>query len=182
MKTQRTLFIALVIGLLTAGITVDTYAQRGNRPMQRGPMMGAQGMGPGAGLFTQFDLTDEQQQKIKDIMLETHQQIMPLRNQVREAAAHLRTLTSGKADMSAVNQQIDQISQLRTQIMKKRMATHQDIRNLLTEEQRAWFDARPLRMGQGGRGGFNRGGMMPRQGPAGKRGMGSRGVCPWLNN
>jgi Spy/CpxP family protein refolding chaperone len=43
--------------------------------------------------------------------------------------------------MSEVNRVIDEMGELRTQMMKQRVAHNQSIRELLTGEQRVFFDA-----------------------------------------
>lgn len=88
-------------------------------------------------------LTEDQKKQIKDIMLKTREAVLPLTNQLREKEAHLQTLqTAGQVDMKAVDQTIDEMGALRIQIAKKRAASRQDIRKLLTDEQRVVFDSR----------------------------------------
>lgn len=186
MKSYNSLTILLLIGLLTAGLTIESYAQRTNRPMRNQSIQQGQFMmnrpGMARGLISQLDLSDEQQEEIKSIMLDTRRKITPLRSEMREERARLHTLiTSSDADMAAINQQTDKIGKLRTQIMKEQMAKHRSIRNVLNDEQQVWFDSRPRLMGRGGRGGINKGGgMMRRPGRGLNRGMSPRGVCPWM--
>ncbi|MGD8748263.1 MAG: Spy/CpxP family protein refolding chaperone [Balneolaceae bacterium] len=87
------------------------------------------------------NLTDEQKEQIKSIMLNHQEAMIPLRNQVREKTVHLRTLTTGAdIDEKAADSVIEEIGDLRTQMMKNRFQTHQQIRTLLTDEQRVWLD------------------------------------------
>lgn len=107
------------------------------------------------------NLTDQQKDQIKDVMLKNREAVMPLQNQMREKAAHLRTLsTAENVDQNAAEVIIDDIGNLRTQIMKKRFETRQQVRNLLTDEQRIWFDSHPMmgfgRKARAGMHGFNR--------------------------
>jgi len=89
------------------------------------------------------DLSDKQKEQIKSIMLENRKAVLPLQNQLREKRARLRTLSTGDdIDMDAAEAVIEEIGDLRTEIMKKRYATRQEIRSLLTEDQRVWFDSR----------------------------------------
>jgi Spy/CpxP family protein refolding chaperone len=44
--------------------------------------------------------------------------------------------------MDAAEAVIEEIGDLRTEIMKIRYTTRQEIRSLLTEDQRVWFDSR----------------------------------------
>jgi Spy/CpxP family protein refolding chaperone len=92
----------------------------------------------------ELKLTDQQKNDIKKISLNTKKTIMPLRNLLIEKKAHLRTLSvAEKANIEEINQTIDEISAINAQIMKKREATKQEIRKLLTEEQRLNFDSKP---------------------------------------
>ena len=87
------------------------------------------------------NLTEEQKTKIKSLRLATMKEIQPLRNQLGELRAKGKTLTTcEKSDMKAINANIDDITKLQNQIMKIREANHQQIRALLTDEQRIFFD------------------------------------------
>jgi Spy/CpxP family protein refolding chaperone len=91
------------------------------------------------------DLTEQQVQKIEELCLATKKEMTGLKNQMGEKQAHLKTLQDAdKADMTAINKTIDEISVLKADMMKKHEATRQDIRNLLTEKQRIVFDAKPM--------------------------------------
>jgi len=89
------------------------------------------------------DLTDDQRKKIKELRTPLHMEILPLRNQLVEKRAHLKTLqTAEKADLKSINSTIDEMTQLQSQIMKKRAAHTQAIRAILTDDQRVAFDMR----------------------------------------
>ena len=89
------------------------------------------------------DLTAEQRRKIKALRLSLSKESLPIMNELSEKKAHLRTLqTANKPDQAAINSTIDEISQLQSQLMKKRSANHQAIRELLTDDQRIVFDMR----------------------------------------
>jgi hypothetical protein len=51
--------------------------------------------------------------------------------------------------MTAINKTIDEISVLKTTIAKKREAHKQEVRKLLNDEQRLFFDANAGKRGQG---------------------------------
>jgi Spy/CpxP family protein refolding chaperone len=98
--------------------------------------------------------TEQQQEQIKALRLETAKAVKPLRNELRELEARQQSLTTAeKADMSAIYQNIDKISGLKADIQKKMAKQNQEIRSMLTEEQLLKFDARKNRMknGQGDR-------------------------------
>ncbi|GAB4343314.1 MAG: hypothetical protein Kow0037_31340 [Calditrichia bacterium] len=122
------------------------------------------------------NLTDEQKQKIDELRVPHLRKMQDLRNQVMEKRARLHTLsTADKPNMGEINKVIDEIGKLRTQIMKERQAHRQQIRGLLTEEQRVIFDSRPMRMGKRGKGSRGHGGFGP-----GSRGVNGCGPC-WNN-
>ena len=106
------------------------------------------------------DLTDEQKTKIEDLRTAHMKEMQNFRNQMREKRAHLITLqTADKVDMKAVNSTIDEMTALKNQQMKSNAAHRQEVRNLLTDSQKVYFDAHAGNrghgkgMGQGRRGG-----------------------------
>jgi len=157
MKTKKQLLgIILAIALIiSSGISVN-----------------AQNSGKGM-LNNIPNLTEEQTAKIEALKTPHMKEMLPLKNQMAEKKAQLTTLTTAeKADMDAINKKIDEIGTLKTQMLKKREAHKQDIRKILSEEQRLMFD-----MHQGnckGKGQMGEGkGMRKGNGPHGK-GMGMR--------
>lgn len=87
------------------------------------------------------DLTEAQKEQMKELRVELMKAVQPLRNQMGEMKARLRTLsTSDKVNMTEINRVIDDIGKMRTQMMKLRVQHRQDVRKLLTEEQRVFFD------------------------------------------
>lgn len=126
MKTRKLnwmLLPALVLFVSTA------FAQ----PMQ-GPCMGKCGAKiPG--------LTEEQQKQIDKFSVAHQKQMLDLRNQLQEKKARYQTLmTKDVPDMKAINQTIDEMGALKTQMMKARAEHHQMVRKDLNEEQRLFFD------------------------------------------
>ncbi len=91
------------------------------------------------------NLTDEQKSKIKELKIVNMKNMLALKNQLNEKTAHLKTLTTAeKVDMKAVNQTIDEIGSIKIQMMKNCVAHQQEIRKLLTEEQRVYFDMKAM--------------------------------------
>ncbi len=89
------------------------------------------------------DLTDTQKDKIGELRTEHLKATLPIKNEMAEKRAELRSLqTAENVDTDAVNKKIEAIGALHIKMMKKRAAHHQEIRNLLTEEQRVIFDSR----------------------------------------
>jgi Spy/CpxP family protein refolding chaperone len=89
------------------------------------------------------NLTDEQSKKVEALHLSLKKEMLPLENQMGELKAKQQTLTTAeKADMKAINANIDAITALQNQMMKKRAENRQQIRSILTDEQRIEFDSR----------------------------------------
>ena len=175
---KRINFIALAA--ILAGLTLTTseaMAQRGQgrradgNANGRGMMYNADGQGMmnygnrpyrGTGECL-LNLTDEQDAKITELRTKHLQEVTPLRNQLNEKRARLRTLQSdSNPDLNAINKTIDEMGELRTQIQKKGAAHRAEVASQLTDEQKVLFNSRKSgRMGRGngtmGRGGRGRG-------------------------
>lgn len=111
------------------------------------------------------DLTEDQQTKIEALRVDHLKEMTALRNQTNELRAKKQTLmTSDKANMNEINSVIDQMTDLQNKKMKASAKHQQDVRNLLTDDQKVYFDSRPNRghrngrgMGSGNRGGRGQG-------------------------
>ncbi len=90
------------------------------------------------------DLTPEQEAKINTMRTARLSETTQHRAQMNELRAKRQSLRiSQNPDMNELNGVIDQMADLRAQQMKASEAHHQSIREILTSEQRAMFDARP---------------------------------------
>jgi Spy/CpxP family protein refolding chaperone len=88
------------------------------------------------------DLSDKQEEQLKAIHMKMMKENLPVSNKIKEKEARLNTLKSAdKVDMAAINTTIDEISDLRAELAKGHAAKEQEIRKLLTEEQRIFFDS-----------------------------------------
>lgn len=95
-------------------------------------------------------LTEEQQTQLKAMRVENMKAMQALRNQLGEKKARLRTLTTAdKVNMAEVNKMIDEIGTLQTKVMRIKEQHRQDIRQMLNDEQRLFFDARGAMRGGG---------------------------------
>ncbi len=93
------------------------------------------------------NLSADQQAKITALRTAHLKKMQNYRLQMAQKRIELQTLrTADKADMSAINKTIDEMSAIRTQMMKDREKHWQDVRNLLNQDQKVYFDS------------FNRGG------------------------
>ena len=137
MKT-RILTLALVT-LFATGAAWGQQPDRGQRDAkQRERMKRSEQLAERGSSF----FTEDQQKQIKTIRFETAQQVKPLRNQLNELEAHQQTLSSAeKTDMNAIYQNIDQISEVKAGIQKLMAEQRQDIRALLSDEQKLKFDS-----------------------------------------
>jgi Spy/CpxP family protein refolding chaperone len=96
----------------------------------------------------QLNLTDEQQQQIKQIRSFNAREQIQRQNQIRELRAEMRTaMTQDQVDRSKINNLIDQIGALEIAGNKERAATMIAIREVLSEEQRLLFDQQTNRRG-----------------------------------
>ena len=110
----------------------DTEKKEGAAPAPKGP--------------NKLGLTEDQRKKRQSIRMKTAKDVLPLKNQLGEKKAHLRTITTvDKPDMNEINKTIDEMAALRTQIEKKKIAARMEIRGLLNDEQRLKFDTRDER-------------------------------------
>lgn len=140
---KRYLSILTLLGLVML-LTTATFAQQGTRrPMADRPNVGKFQRGNAGSLNFLPDLTEEQQNQIRQIRVEAQKAHLPIRNEMREKQARLQTLmTSAEVDADEVDSVIEEIGTLRTGMMKMRFETRRELRALLTEEQRVLFDSR----------------------------------------
>jgi len=137
MKT-RILALAVLMGLATGLMAQqkekkDERAARGaNQEMQKKNRETVQNA---------INLTDAQKEAFKQSRLALEKQLQPIRNELGEAEARQRTLTTtDKPDMDAINKNIDKIGSLKTQMAKMQAKHHIEMRSQLTDEQRLKFD------------------------------------------
>ena len=135
---KRLVKVTMTITLMFMVIN-SVNAQQGPRNVNRQ----GQGYGQGYSLEHGLNLSDEQQETMKTMHLKLQKDIIPVRNALGENKAKLRTLTTSEnVDMKAVNKLIDSNGQLSANLAKLIAANHQEIRKMLTDEQRILFDSR----------------------------------------
>lgn len=151
MKNKLIITLGLVIMLFSA---VTVSAQRGRNFERQRPEPRQAGLNID-------NLTPDQEAKIQTLHTAQLEQRTKFRNQMDELRARKQTLMTEKnPDMNAVNTVIDQMTDLRGEMAKQAVNHRQEIRNLLTDEQRVQFDARTQ---QGPRHGMDRSPQRPRQ-------------------
>ncbi|RLD40483.1 MAG: hypothetical protein DRI86_15180 [Bacteroidetes bacterium] len=87
------------------------------------------------------NITDEQKTQLKTKRTAMMKEALPLRNSLKEKMARLNTLSSAtEPNMKAINKQIESIGEDKVAIMKIRANFRQEVRKVLTEDQRVYFD------------------------------------------
>ncbi|MBL7073837.1 Spy/CpxP family protein refolding chaperone [candidate division KSB1 bacterium] len=141
--------MGMLAGLLVLTLAVGPVLAQG---LGKGPCGMGLGPRPSWDRMNIPDLTEEQEAKIRGMRVDFMKEGLPLKNEIGEKRARLRTLmTANKTDEKAINKLIDDISRLRTRMMKKKVAHHQAVRRILTEEQRVYFDSKGFGLGHRGR-------------------------------
>ena len=87
------------------------------------------------------NLTDDQKAQIETLKVPFMKDMGQLKNKLAEKKAHLKTVSqTDNPDMNEINKTIDEMTGLMNQMMKKKAAHEQDVRNILTDEQKVAFD------------------------------------------
>jgi len=90
------------------------------------------------------NITDAQKKQIAELRTKHLEAIIPIKNQLNEKKAHLQTLlTSATVDNKEVDKVVNDISALETSKLKEAINHDQQIRAILTPEQRVAFDSKP---------------------------------------
>jgi Spy/CpxP family protein refolding chaperone len=135
------------------------------------------------GLMHALGLNDEQVKAIKEIHLRMYKEVKPLQNLLNEAEAHQKTLLSADdPKLNAINDNIDKIGKLKTDIQKIRIKYLLEMKSKLTDEQRMKMDMMKMNHGNfnGHRNGSNLGGMNGHN-RQGFNGPGGNNFGPGLN-
>lgn len=105
------------------------------------------------------DLTADQETKIEAVRVNHLKEMNSFRNQMNELRARKQTLnTSDKANLNEINAVIDQMTGVHNKMMKAGSKHRQEVRNLLTDDQKVYFDSMPARGQRYNRGANRRGG------------------------
>lgn len=134
------LMIAVCLGLSTA-VIAQPKEKEGSRAFQ-GPKHEMRQDQPNAGPLSKLGLSDAQKESFRQGRLTMQKQLLPLRNELREALAHQKTLMSAeKPDLGAVNKNIEKMGNLKVEMAKIRAKNRVDMLAQLTDEQRMKLDA-----------------------------------------
>lgn len=142
MNTLKHNFLNAGILIMFLALTTTTFAQRGQGPRFDGMQQGECRIP---------DLTDEQQEQMKTLRIEHRSAMEEYRADMRTLRAEYADLTSGSDyDTEAASERIDALTAVKNKMMKQRLEHRNEVRNLLTDEQKVIFDQRPH--GKGGKG------------------------------
>lgn len=158
MKKTKMKTAYLVLTIILIGLSSSIYAQRGMGPGN----CKANTQLNGQDSFCQNipNLTDEQSSKIEKLRTAHLKNMQEYRLEMSKKNIELQELRlADQVDMQAVNKVIDEKGIISTQMQKAKVSHQNDVRNLLTEEQKVNFDQTNRGTGQGccGQGGNGRG-------------------------
>lgn len=154
--------LVLLVSVLITSFSLSSFAQRGPKAFRDSANFGG-------GIP---NLTEEQQTKIQDFRVKHIKEVTPLKNELAEKKAHLKTLESSeKVDKDAINKTIDEISALQGKLMKMRVNHQLEVASVLTDEQKVFFNAHKGMKGKMGKHNGMGKGMKNRQG-------GNGNICP----
>ena len=122
-KIKISVIIVVVLMLITAS---TSWAQR----YPRSRMM----------YFNGLDLTEEQINMIQEKRLDFQKEILELRTQLQGQYLELRSLNLKGEPQEKIDDKISQIEKLSLELEQKYLAHRDQIRELLTDEQKAMFD------------------------------------------
>lgn len=124
-------------------------------------------------------LTEEQQKSIEQLRVKHIRKAELIRAEISEKHARMNTLKLAEnPDDKAIDRTIDEISKLRGDLMKEREAHQREVKALLNDDQKAFYDARKGR-GRNNGNGYNRQGKQGRNGRGMGYGPGNRDNCPY---
>jgi Spy/CpxP family protein refolding chaperone len=120
--------LSLIIALLLAA---NAFARGGP----------GQGPGKGGGMMQMLDLSEEQQSQMEELRLAHHKEMLPLQAQLETLETNLKLeMTAEKFDEGKAKKIVAEMEALRTEMHIKRLLHQQQVRNMLTAEQRQTFD------------------------------------------
>jgi len=155
MKRKSIIGISLLITVLMVGSGFspkDIERRKGGDRVHRNT---------GVHWMEKLDLTQEQQEQVKVQRMAFYKAVLDEENQLRELRAKQQTILTGDAvNKSKLYDCLTEMNQLQVDIQKERMSHHQDIRKILTENQRIVFDVyhhQGKKYGKPGKGEIHRG-------------------------
>lgn len=152
--------------ILTTGILVVLFSLTTNVFAQRGQKECRDNDNNRSDRFKEMmDLSDDQVEDIKALKTKHFSVMDELRSDMEIVNSELKDITSGEDyNLNAALKKVDEITSLKNKMMKVELKHRDEVRNLLTDEQKVIFDKQKPR----GRRDFNKDG---KRGGKGMRGM-----------
>jgi Spy/CpxP family protein refolding chaperone len=134
MRRTKFVLMGVLAVALVAAVAMPAAARMG------GAGWAGRGMARGACMGPQF--TEEQQQQIQKIQEKYDAQRVDLSNRLGVLRTEMQDLVAaeGEPDFKAIEKKMEDISAVRLELNKLRLRIHQDIRPLLTDDQKTLFD------------------------------------------
>lgn len=130
--------LVIALPLFACGRNDDEYCGKG-----RGQM------GLTGGLYNIPNLTSEQTSKIQKLQLNFQKEMLKSRTNLQTKQLELQTLLDENAEQKKIDAKIDEIAKIRAELMKKGISHRGEVRKILTDEQKAYFDLRSFGSGYG---------------------------------
>ncbi len=134
MKTKAIFTSIFIATMLFVASPVD--AQRGEKPRNSGQKPGQKSLCDHIP-----DLTEDQENQIKELRADYLSAARDLKADIGiKRAEKKKLMIADNPNQNAINVKIDEISDLKSQLQKKKAEKHIKILNLLTDEQKASFE------------------------------------------
>ncbi len=147
MKRTKRITAILLTGVMMIA-TISSFAQRGQGK-------GNPGMHKNMSMHQKCyanipNLTEEQENQLEELKVPHMKKMSDFYNQLNEKRARLKTLqTKDNPDMNEINSVIEEMGEIRTEMHKARAKHHQEVRSLLNEEQKLYFDKHKMKKHKG---------------------------------
>ncbi len=154
MRTLQKKSTVLVVTLLFAVVALAQPNSQNQQNRGKGQQANSQNMYKQQchqeRMASHLELTEQQTEQLQALRLTHQQKMLFSRNELGEKKAKMQTLsTANPADMKAINTLIDEMSVVKVAMMKEKAAHKQEVRKLLSEEQRIKFDMYRHNKGRG---------------------------------
>ena len=137
--TAITFIVAGMLGQAQPGVRFNKQAPHGQYLQKQNP-----------GHWNFLNLTEEQQNQMKQLRVEHQKEVKPLVNQMRENRAHYKTLLStDQPEEKTINKSIDEFTGLQNKLQKSKVNFQLKMREILTDDQKQKIDEQKFRVRQG---------------------------------
>ena len=127
--------------VIAMALTISAFSQHGSGHESGGKMM------------KMLDLTEEQQANIQELRLAHKKEVLPLKAKLKTLESNLKLeMTAESFDEAQARKIVEEMGTLRMEMHMNRLLHKQDVRNMLTPEQRQKFDLHLLSAKGRGRG------------------------------